>query len=234
MTEFLSLTPDEWNAIRLSCSVAALSLLILAVPGIAIGYCLARKTFPGKTLLDAIVHLPLILPPIAVGYILLLTLGTSSPMGRFMEETLGIRVAFTFWAAVIASSVMAFPLMVRSVRVAMELVDPRLEDAAATLGASPIRTFCTVTLPLAIPGVITGLILAFARSLGEFGATIVFAGNIEGETRTLPLSIFSLTQQPGETSGALRMVVFSCLLSFAALLVSDFLTRRARRIVGDR
>lgn len=232
--EFLSLNSDDWRAIGLSCAVATLSVALLALPGIAIGYCLARKSFRGKILLDAIVHLPLVLPPIAVGYMLLLTLGSSSTIGGFLERTLGVRIAFTFWAAVLASSIMAFPLMVRSVRVAMELVDPELEDAAASLGASPWHTFWSVTLPLSMPGVITGFILAFARSLGEFGATIIFAGNIEGETRTLPLSIFTLAQQPGKASGAMKLVVCACLLSFIALVLSEILTRRSRRLLESR
>ncbi len=232
--ELTALTFDDWNAIGLSCAVAALSVLILAVPGIAIGYCLARKSFRGKILLDAIVHLPLVLPPIAVGYLLLLTLGRNSTIGGFMEDTLNIRISFTFWAAVIASSIMAFPLMVRSIRVAVELVDPKLEDAAASLGSSPWQTFLRVTLPLSIPGVITGFILAFARSLGEFGATIIFAGNIEGETRTLPLSIFSLTQQPGKANSALTLVLCACVLSLIALVLSEVLTRRTRRLLEER
>jgi molybdate transport system permease protein len=178
------------------------------------------------------VHLPLVLPPVVVGYLLLVSLGRGGIPGRWLDE-LGLGIAFTPLAAVMASAVMAFPLMVRATRLAIELVDPRLEDAARTLGASGVRVFRTITLPLAAPGVVTAAVLGFARSLGEFGATILFAGNIAGETRTLPLAIFTETQRPGGEGGAARLVVLAILLSFGALLASEVLARRARERIGS-
>jgi molybdate transport system permease protein len=173
-----------------------------------------------------------VLPPVAVGYLLLLTLGRQGPVGRLLRDGLGVEIAFTWWAAVVASAVMGFPLMVRAVRLAVELVNPRLEEAARTLGASPFRVFCSVTLPLSLPGILTGMVLAFARSLGEFGATIAFAGNIEGTTRTLSLAIFTWTQVPGGDGPAIRLVVLSLALALAALIASEWLARLARRRLG--
>ncbi|MEE9211535.1 MAG: molybdate ABC transporter permease subunit [Phycisphaeraceae bacterium] len=231
MLRSLSLTPEEWSAVILSVKVALWCVLVTTVPGVAIGWVLARKRFWGLIMVDAVVHLPLVLPPVVVGYVLLVALGRRGVVGRFIYETLGLEVAFTWRAAVIASAIMGFPLMVRAVRLGMELVDRRLEQAARTLGASPGRVFVTITLPLAMPGILTGMVLSFARSLGEFGATITFAGNIAGDTRTLPLAVFTYTQVPGGEGPAMRLVVLSVLLSLAALIVSELLARRVKRMV---
>ena len=225
------LTPAEWGTLWLSLRVSLLATAAVAGPGVALGGLLARRDFRGKLLLDTVVHLPLVLTPVVVGYLLLLTFGRSGPLGP-MLEALGIEVAFTTLGAVLAAAVVALPLVVRSVRTAVELVDPGLEDAAAVLGAGPLRRFRTVTLPLAAPGVVAGLSLGFARSLGEFGATITLAGSIAGETRTLPLAIFQGTQVPGGDGAALRLTVVSVLLSAAALLASELVVRRLRRGAG--
>jgi molybdate transport system permease protein len=222
------MTSEEWSALRLSLQVAALSTIVGLLPAIAIAQLLARGRFAGKALLDCCVHLPLVLPPVAVGYFLLLLLGRSGPLGRWLEETFGLHLAFTWQGAALASAIMAFPLMVRSIRLAIELVDRRLEDAARTLGAGPLRAWWTVTLPLARPGIIAGLILGFARSLGEFGATITFAGNIPNQTRTLPLAMYTWTQVPGQGERAVRLMAISIVLSLGALLISEWLTRRTR------
>lgn len=227
------LTPEEWSALGLSAQVALASVALMTVPGVLVGWFLARSRFWGKTVVDAVVHLPLVLPPIVTGYLLLLLLGRNGLFGGWLHETLGLEIAFTWRAAVIAAAVIAFPLMVRSVRLAVELVDRRYEEAAATLGASPLRVWTTVTLPLALPGVLAGMVLAFARSLGEFGATVVFAGNIAGETRTLPLAVYTHTQIPGGEGPAARLVVLSVVLSVGALAASELLARRARRLLGD-
>jgi molybdate transport system permease protein len=222
-------TADELESLLLSARVAAWCVAVSVVPAVAVAWLLARRQFPGKTLLDAIVHLPLVLPPVLVGYVLLLLLGRGSPLGRWLEDAIGLPIAFTWRAAVLASAVVGFPLLVRSARLAMELADRRLEEAARTLGAGPLAAFATVTLPLAAPGILTGMILCFGRSLGEFGATITFAGNIEGETRTLPLALFTYANVPGGDAAALRLVVISVLLSLAALVASELLMRRMRR-----
>jgi molybdate transport system permease protein len=221
------MTDAEWSALRLSAIVATWALAVSAGPGIAIGWLLARKRFPGKALLDAVVHVPLVLPPVVTGYVLLV-------VGVRLGEALGVQVAFTTTAAVIAAAVMGFPLLVRAVRLGIELVDRRLEDGARTLGAGPGRVLLTITLPLALPGIVTGFVLAFARSLGEFGATITFAGNVPDETRTLPLALYTLTQTPGpDAQGpALRLVLIALALSLAALLVSEVLARRVSRQLG--
>jgi len=195
---------------------------------IAIAFVLARKSFPGKTLFDAVVHLPLVLPPVVVGYALLVLFGTRGPIGRLLEP-LGIVFAFRWTGAALAAAIMGFPLLVRAARLAIEAVDPRLEVAARTLGARRWRVFFTVTLPLALPGVVTGSLLAFARALGEFGATITFVSNIPGETRTLPLAIYAATQVPGRDAVALRLAVLSVAVSLAALVVSEWLVRRTAR-----
>ena len=194
---------------------------------------LARRQFPGKALLDGLVHLPLVLPPVVTGYLLLLLLGRRGPLGRLLEEGLGIVVAFRWTGAAIAAAVMGFPLMVRAIRLSLEAVDRRLEAAASTLGAGPVWVFVTVTLPLALPGILAGMILCFAKALGEFGATITFVSNIPGETQTLPTAIYTLLQVPGGDAGALRLAVVSVVISLAALLLSDALTRRiAARIAS--
>jgi molybdate transport system permease protein len=226
------LTPEEASALWLSIKVGLWCVVVACVPGVFFGWVLARKNFFGKALLDGLLHLPLVLPPVVTGYILLLTLGNQGFLGKWLKEVFGLSIAFTWKGAVIASAVMGFPLMVRSVRLSMELVESRLEAAARTLGAGPWRVFFTVTLPLSLPGILTGLILAFARSLGEFGATITFVSNIAGETRTLPLAVFTYTQVPGGDESALRLVVLSVVLAFSALLASEIMARRMGKILG--
>ena len=228
-----SLTPPETEAVLLSLRVAFWAVLGSLPIGIFTAWLLARWEFPGKTLVNGLVHLPLILPPVAVGYLLLVLLGRRGLVGAWLFETFGISVAFTWQGAAVAAAVMAFPLMVRAIRLSLEAVDRRLEEAARTLGAGPVRVFATVTLPLTAPGILTGMILAFARSLGEFGATITFVSNIPGETRTLPLAMYSLTQTPDGEVGALRLVVVALVLALGALVVSEFLARRvAARVSG--
>ena len=219
-------TPTELSALWLSVKVSFWSTVIILVPGVAIAWLLAKKNFPGKSLLDSIVHLPLVLPPVVPGFILLILLGNQGLLGKWLNETLGISIAFTWMGAVVASAVMAFPLMVRGARLAISLVDHQLELAAQTLGASPLKVFFSITLPLALPGILTGLILAFSRSLGEFGATITFVGNIEGETRTLPMAIYTYTQVPGGDEPAIRLVILSMIIAFAALFASDVVERK--------
>ncbi len=232
-TVWWGLSSREWSALRVSLAVASAAVAVAAVPGVALGVVLARGRFRGKGLLDAMVHAPLVMPPVATGYLLLLTLGRNGPVGGWLERWLGWRLAFTWQAAVAASAVMGLPLLVRGVRLAVELVDRRLEQAAATLGASRARVFATVTLPLALPGVISGLVLAFARSLGEFGATATFAGNVDGVTRTLPLAVYTLTQTPDGQGAAFRLVAISLAVSLAALGASEALSRRARRRAAE-
>jgi molybdate transport system permease protein len=228
------LSAGEWSALRLSLQVALVCVLIDLVPAIFFGWLLARRRFRGAELLDSLLHLPLVLPPVVTGYLLLLSLGPRSPLGAFFEEQLGLRIAFDWKGAALASAVVAFPLMLRSVRLAISLVDRRLEWAAQSLGAPPWRVFLGITLPLALPGLLTGAILAFARSLGEFGATIMLAANIEGQTRTLPLAIYGFTQLPDGEGPALRLVLISALLAVLAMFASARLERRLRRrLEGD-
>ena len=224
-----SLTPQELDAIALSLQVATLATLASLPLGIAIAYVLARCTFPGKLLLDGLVHLPLVLPPVVTGYALLVLLGRRGPLGAWLESTLGIVLAFRWTGAALACAVMAFPLLVRSIRLTMEAVDARLEEAASTLGASPLWVFLTVTLPLAAPGIVAGATLAFAKALGEFGATITFVSNIPGQTQTIALAIYGYTQTPGGEQGALRLSLVAVALSFTALLFSELLARRSYR-----
>ncbi|QJR13601.1 molybdate ABC transporter permease subunit [Usitatibacter palustris] len=220
------LTAAELQILGLSLKVALWGLVASLPFSIAIAFVLARKSFYGKTLFDAAVHLPLVLPPVVVGYALLVLFGTQGPIGKPLEA-FGIVFAFRWTGAALAAGIMGFPLLVRAIRLAIEAVDPRLELAARTLGASPLRVFFTVTLPLALPGVITGGLLGFARALGEFGATITFVSNIPGETQTLPLAIYTYTQVPGADAQALRMSIFSVLLSLVALALSEWLARRS-------
>lgn len=227
------LGPDEWQAVALSLKVAVWATLLSLPPGLFIAYALARWRFPGKHLLNGLVHLPLILPPVVTGYLLLLTFGRRGAIGGWLEETFGIVLAFRWTGAVLAAAVMAFPLMVRAMRLAIEAVDPRLEEAAATLGAPRWSVFATVTLPLILPGVIAGAALAAAKAMGEFGATITFVSNIPGETRTLPAAIYSFLQVPGGEAPALRLVAVSVAVAMLALAASELLARRAaRRIAG--
>jgi molybdate transport system permease protein len=230
----MSLTAEELEILRLSLRVSFWSVLVSLPVAIAVAYLLARAAFPGKTLFDAVVHLPLVLPPVVVGYFLLLLFGRHGPLGGLLEDWFGVVVAFRWTGAVLAAGVMGFPLMVRAIRLSFETVDRKLEAAASTLGAGRMAVFATVTLPLALPGLITGILLSFARSLGEFGATITFVSNIPGETRTLPLAIYTFTQTPSGDEAALRLSLIAVLLSLAALSVSEVLVRRAaRRVRGD-
>ena len=222
-------TALELEALYLSLKVALWSVLITLPLGLLFAWILARKNFYGHALLNGIIHLPLVLPPVVVGFFLLSLLGRQGPVGAFLHDAFGLTVAFTWQGAAIASSIMSFPLMVRAIRLSIENVDSGLEAAARTLGASPFRVFYSITLPLISPGILAGIILAFARSLGEFGATITFVSNIPGETRTLPLAIFSLVQTPSGDAGALRLVVFSIILALAALLIAEYLAARAKR-----
>lgn len=227
------LSPAEITALLLSLKIAFWCAVITLVPGVAVAWLLARRSFIGKSLLDGLVHLPLVLPPVVPGFVLLLLLGNQGWLGKWLNDTFSVSFAFNWLGAVVASAVMGFPLMVRAARLAISQVDRSLELTAQSLGATPFFVFVTVTLPLALPGILTGLILSFSRSLGEFGATITFVGNIEGETRTLPLAIFTYTQVPGGDAPALRLVALSVLLALAALLVSDRLERRALRHIGQ-
>lgn len=223
----------ELEAIRLSLEVATAAVVGSLPIAILVAWVLARKEFPGKSILDGIVHLPLILPPVVVGYLLLVTLGRNGVIGAFLFDVFGITLAFTWKGAAVAAAVVAFPLIVRSIRLSLEAVDGGLEQAARTLGASPLRVFATVTLPLASPGILTGTILGFARSLGEFGATITFVSNIPGETRTLPIALYTLTQVPGGETGALRLVVISIVVALAALILSEVIARRLKARLGS-
>ena len=221
-------TPDELAAIRLSLKVATWATVATVPLGVLTALALARGRFVGKSLVDALVHLPLVMPPVVTGYLLLLTFGRRGPVGAWLEETLGIVFAFNWTGAALACAVMGFPLMVRAMRLSIEAVDPGLERAAATLGANRVRVFLTVTLPLALPGVIAGAVLCFAKALGEFGATITFVSNIPGVTQTLPTAIFTYTQVPGGDEPALRLTLVSIGISFAALVASEWLARRVR------
>ncbi|MGY8992171.1 MAG: molybdate ABC transporter permease subunit [Rhodospirillales bacterium] len=222
----------EIEALKLSLQVALAAVGFSLPIAILVAWVLARKTFPGKSFLDGFVHLPLILPPVVVGYLLLVGLGRNGIVGSFLFDTFGLTFAFTWKGAAVAAAVMAFPLMVRAIHLSLESVDQGLEQAARTLGANPLRVFATVTLPLASPGILTGAILGFARSLGEFGATITFVSNIPGETRTLPIALYTLTQIPGGEAGAFRLVVISVIVAFAALLVSEMMARRLKSRLG--
>jgi molybdate transport system permease protein len=221
------LTPDEWIAIRLSLRIAIVATVVALPFGIALGWLLARKDFWGKTLLDGVIHLPLVLPPVVTGYLLLIWFGRRGPIGGFLYEYLGITLSFRWTGAALACGVMGFPLLVRPIRLAIEAIDRRLEDAAATLGAGRGRVFLTVTLPLALPGLIAGFVLCFAKALGEFGATITFVSNIPGETQTISAAIYTLTQVPGGDAAAGRLVLVAIVISLLALVLSEWLARRA-------
>jgi molybdate transport system permease protein len=230
----MSVTPEEAEVLWLSLRVAVWSVFFSLPLAIAVAYALARAHFPGKTLFDAVVHLPLVLPPVVVGYFLLLLFGRRGPIGEILDQWFGVVVAFRWTGAALAAGIMGFPLMVRAIRLSFETIDRKLEAAASTLGAGGAGVFLTVTLPLALPGVITGVLLSFARSLGEFGATITFVSNIPGETRTLPLAIYTYTQTPAGDAAALRLSAIAVLLSLGALYVSEVLVRRAaRRVTGE-
>jgi molybdate transport system permease protein len=229
----MTLSPEEWTTIFLSLRVALLATLICLPISIALAWVLARKEFGGKSALNSIIHLPLVLPPVVTGYLLLVAFGKHGVIGGFLERAFGLVFAFRWTGAALAAAVMALPLMVRAIRISMEAIDQRLEGAAATLGASPLKVFATVTLPLATPGILAGIIITFVKALGEFGATITFVSNIPGETQTLALSIYSFLQAPGGDAAAWRLILISIALSFAALLASEVLASRlTRRMAG--
>jgi molybdate transport system permease protein len=227
------LGPEEWQAVALSLRVSLWATLLSLPLGILTAYALARWRFPGHGLVNGLVHLPLILPPVVTGYLLLMTFGTRGPVGSVLQD-LGIVFAFRWSGAALAAAVMAFPLMVRAIRLSIEAVDPKLEQAAATLGASRFWVFATVTLPMILPGIIAGAILAFAKAMGEFGATITFVSNIPGQTRTVPSAIYAFLQVPGGEDAALRLVLVSVGVAMAALLLSEVISRRvAARVAGQ-
>mgnify|MGYP006127858665 CR=1 FL=1 len=225
-------SPIELEALFLSLTVAFWSVLFTLPLGLFTAWVLARKNFYGRALVNGIIHLPLVLPPVVVGFFLLAMLGQQGPIGQFLYNVFGITIIFTWQGAAIASAIMSFPLMVRAIRISIENVDTKLEAAARTLGASPFKVFYSIMLPLISPGILAGILLAFARSLGEFGATITFVSNIPGETRTLPLAIYSLVQTPGGETGALRLVLLSVIISLVALLISEYLAHQAKRRIG--
>jgi molybdate transport system permease protein len=228
-----TLTPLEQEALYLSLLVSGWAVAGSLPFGVACAWVLARLDFPGKSLLDGLIHLPLVLPPVVVGYFLLVMLGRRGPIGGALYDWFGITLAFTWKGAAIASAVIAFPLMVRAIRLSLEGVDRGLEQAARTLGCGPIETFFTITLPLVAPGVLTGIILCFARSLSEFGATITFVSNIPGETNTLPIALYALTQVPGGDEAALRLCLISVVVAFSALVAAELLSRRVQsRLTG--
>jgi molybdate transport system permease protein len=229
------LTPLEIEALGLSLRVAVASVVCSLPFGLAAAWLLARRNFPGKALVDGIIHLPMVVPPVVVGYLLLVALGRRGPIGGWLYDSFGITIAFTWKGAAIAAAVMAFPLMVRAMRLSLEAVDKRLEAAARTLGAGRMRVFLTITLPLMAPGILAGTVLAFARALGEFGATITFVSNIPGETRTLPIALYTLTQTPDGEAAAARLAVISIGLALTAIVASEWIARRmARRLEGGR
>lgn len=226
------LGPQEWAAVALSLKVAVWATVLSLPPGIAVAMALSRGRFWGRGALNVLVHLPLVMPPVVVGYLLLMTLSPVAPVGQALAS-LGVVFAFRWTGAALAAAVMGFPLMVRAIRLAVDAVDPRLEQAAATLGASRVRVFATVTLPLMLPGVLAGAVLAFAKAMGEFGATITFVSNIPGETRTVPSAIYAFLQQPGGDGAAIRLVVVSIGIATGALLVSEWLALRMGRRIGS-
>jgi molybdate transport system permease protein len=221
------ITPTEWIAIRLSLRVATVATLVATPLGIALAWLLARRNFWGKSLLDAVIHLPLVLPPVVTGYLLLLTFGRKGLVGGWLADHLGIVFAFRWTGAALACGVMSFPLLVRPMRLSIEAVDQKLEQAAETLGARPLKVFFSVTLPLALPGVLAGMVLGFAKAIGEFGATITFVSNIPGETQTISSAIYSLIQTPDGDAAALRLVMVSVIMAVAALIGSEWFARRA-------
>ena len=222
----------EIEALSLSLKVSSWAVACILLPGIAMAWLLARRDFPGKALLDGFVHLPLVLPPVAIGYVLLVMFGRNGPLGALLYDWLGVNLIFSWRGAAVAAGIMAFPLLVRAVRLSMEVVDQRLETAARTLGARPWRVFLTITLPLASPGILTGVLLAFIRCLGEFGATITFAANVPGETRTLPLALYTALQVPGGEDAALRLALVAIALAIGALVASQFLARGVAKRIG--
>jgi molybdate transport system permease protein len=228
----MTLSAEEWQAVRLSLDVATRSVLVSLAPAVAVAWVLARGRFPGRMLLDALVHLPLVVPPVVVGWALLILFGVQGPIGGALERWFGLRLVFTTEGAALATAVMSFPLIVRAVRLGLEGVDPGLEAAARTLGAGALDRFVTVTLPLMSPGILAGAVTAFAAGLGEFGAVITFASNIPGQTQTLPLAIYSATQTPGGEATAARLALVSFTLALACLMLAETIARRMHRWLG--
>ncbi|MEQ8346710.1 MAG: molybdate ABC transporter permease subunit [Sneathiellaceae bacterium] len=227
------LRPEEWQALGLSLRIALVAVAGALPVAIGAAWLLARTRFPGRALLDGLVHLPLILPPVVMGYLLLVTLGSRAPLGAWLLEVFDIRFVFSWTGAALAAGIVTFPFQVRAIRLALEAIDPKLGEAAATLGAGPLDRFATVILPLALPGILAGAITAYAASLGEFGAIITFVSNIPGETRTLPLAIYTAIQTPGGEAAAARLVVLSILLALAGLVLSELAARRVRALTGQ-
>ena len=228
----MNLSPEEISIVLLSLKVAFWSMVLTLPVAIALAWVLSRKNFWGKTLLDGIVHLPLVLPPVVVGYALLLAFGRNGPIGKFLDQVFGVSVAFTWEGAAIAAAVMGLPLAVRAIRLSFDAIDRKLEQASRTLGDTRWQSFVSITLPLALPGIVAGLVLSFARGLGEFGATITFVSNIPGETRTLPLAVHSYLQSPGSEEPALRLAVLSVIVALGALLAAEYLNRYLSRRLG--
>ncbi|SFN48915.1 molybdate ABC transporter permease subunit [Xenorhabdus japonica] len=226
------LSEYEWQAILLSLKISGIAVLFSLPFGILMAWMLARCQFFGKSLLDSIIHLPLVLPPVVVGYLLLISMGRRGVIGEFLYDWLGVSFVFNWIGAALASAVVAFPLMVRAIRLSLESIDRRLEQAARTLGANSLKVFFTITLPLSLPGIIVGAVLAFARSLGEFGATITFVSNIPGETRTIPLAMYTLIETPGAETAAARLCVIAIALALISLMLSEWLTRWGRKRLG--
>jgi molybdate transport system permease protein len=230
---FAPFSPDEWTAILLSLKVASVGMLASLPFGVAIAYLLARGRFVGKTLLNGLVHLPLVMPPVVTGWLLLLGFGRQGPFGRALDACCGLVFSFRWTGAALAAAVMGFPLMVRAIRLSIEAIDQKFEQAAATLGAPPLAVWATITLPLALPGVIAGMILAFARAIGEFGATITFVANIPGETQTIATALYSATQVPGAEAVAARLTILAIAIAFIALIVAELLAARISRRAMD-
>ena len=228
------LTPTEWTAILLSVRVAVVATLVATPLGIAVAWVLARRDFWGKSIIDALIYLPLVLPPVVTGYLLLLTFGRRGLVGGWLADHLGIVFAFRWTGAALACGVMSFPLLVRPIRLSIDAIDTKLEQAAETLGAAPWRVFLTVTLPLALPGILAGMILGFAKALGEFGATITFVSNIPGETQTISAAIYSLIQTPAGDTAAMRLVIVSIVVAVVALILSELFARRATQRLHGR
>ncbi len=226
------LTPTEWEALQLSLKIAFVSVSVSLPFGIFIAWLLARKQFFGKTLLDGLTHLPLVLPPVVMGYLLLVVMGRKGVVGQWLYDTFGVSFSFSWKGAVLACALVSFPLLVRAIRLSLELVDTRLEHAARTLGASSFRIFYTVTLPLMMPGILSGWVLAFARSLGEFGATITFVSNIPGETQTIPLAMFTFLETPGQEHSAMRLCVISIFIALVAQFCSEWFSRKMKARIG--
>ncbi|MEZ8140524.1 molybdate ABC transporter permease [Enterovibrio norvegicus FF-33] len=226
------LTPVEWEALSLSLKISLVAVAVSLPLGIAVAWVLARKQFVGKSLLDGFIHLPLVLPPVVIGYLLLVVMGRRGVVGQWLYDTFGVTFSFSWKGAALASAVVAFPLLVRAIRLSLELVDQRLEEAARTLGASRWRVFYSVTLPLIAPGILSGFVLAFARSLGEFGATITFVSNIPGETQTIPLAMFAFLETPGAEQSVARLCAISIVIALLSLFGSEWLSRRMKRRMG--